>query len=203
MLDPDTSRTPKFSRAIPDATPGDRATHTILPHEFYPPCFSKNPPRNSAEREIFLESFSFPPLLSGRNRFYEESFVSLVDHPSPVSNRPSSLKNKSSSRSSRTLHPFSPRSKNYRNGWSREKLIIHIQEMNRSRRRVIIDESLRISALVRNVLSPSNKGNYFDILSLEDTIPLRIRFTSSNRSFFYPEKKKVKVEILILLFRLP
>lgn len=169
MLDPDTSRAPKFSRAIPDATPGDRATHTILPHEFYPPCFSKNPPRNSAEREIFLESFSFPPLLSSRNRFYEESFVSLADHPSPVPNRPSSLKNKSSSRSSRTLHPFSPRSKNYRNGWSREKLIIHIQEMNRSRRRVIIDESLRISALVRNVLSPSNKGNYFDILSLEDT----------------------------------
>lgn len=31
VLDPDTSRAPKFSRAIPDATPGDRATHTILP----------------------------------------------------------------------------------------------------------------------------------------------------------------------------
>jgi len=53
--------------------------------------------------------------------------------------------------------------------WLIEGKIDYPQEMNRSRRRVIIDESLRISALVRNVLFPSNKGNYFDILSLEDT----------------------------------
>lgn len=202
MLDPDTSRAPKFSRAIPDATPGDRATHTILPYEFYPPCFSKNPPRNSAEREIFLESFSFPPLLSSRNRFYEESFVSLADHPSPVPNRPSSLKNKSSPRSLRILHPFSPRSKSHRNGWSREKLIIHIQEMNRSRRRVIIDESLRVFSLFETFFPLQTKG-IISIFFRSKIQPLRIRFTSSNRSFFYPEKKKVKVEILILLFRLP
>lgn len=202
MLDPDTSRAPKFSRAIPDATPGDRATHTILPHEFYPPCFSKNPPRNSAEREIFLESFSFPPLLSSRNRFYEESFVSLADHPSPVPNRPSSLKNKSSPRSLRILHPFSPRSKSHRNGWSREKLIIHIQEMNRSRRRVIIDESLRVFSLFETFFPLQTKG-IISIFFRSKIQPLRIRFTSSNRFFFHPEKKKGKGEILILLFRLP
>lgn len=38
-----------------------------------------------------------------------------------------------------------------------------IQKTSHHRR---ISESLLI---VRNVLSPSNKGNYFDILSLEDT----------------------------------
>lgn len=56
----------------------------FLSHEFYPPRFSKNPPQNSAEREIFLESFSFPRRLlssSAETDFaripsYEQSFVS-------------------------------------------------------------------------------------------------------------------------------
>lgn len=63
VLDPDTSRAPKFSRAIPDATPGDRATHTILP----PP--SSNSPLEKSSKfrgegnfsRIFLLFRSIPP----------------------------------------------------------------------------------------------------------------------------------------------
>lgn len=78
VLDPDTSRAPKFSRAIPDATPGDRATHTILP-----PPSSNSPLEKSSFLEIprrgkffsNLSPFSFhSSLLSDRNRFRHVSF---------------------------------------------------------------------------------------------------------------------------------
>lgn len=172
----------------------------FLSHEFYPPRFSKNPPQNSAEREIFLESFSFPRrLLSAETDFaripsYEQSFVS-----SEIAGRSPTINGESVPRFTITKQilisrlpsivqglftPFLPE-KPPTKWWSREKSIT--RSVQRSRR---LNRLSRYSSTIEfpatqpessNALSPSNKGN----------TPLP-QFSLSPRqsSFLFPKKKR-------------
>lgn len=183
----------------------------FLSHEFYPPRFSKNPPQNSAEREIFLESFSFPHrLLSAETDFaripsYEQSFVSseiagrsptIKRIRSAVYNHETNFDLSSPLDCPRTLHPLSSPKSHRRNGGRGKNRLPGVFRdpegliafLDTSRQRY----SFRPRNPNRATLSPlRTKGirRYLNFLSLQDNLP------------FFSLKKR-EVAILIPLFPL-